>query len=206
MLNYRLLTVTQKKKWIWLSISSAPCEDHLLFLVRDGISAYKRKIKEYEEDADPNTGIEVEICDAKGIFVLPSSTDKEIVFLTNGVGIAAVRGLVVQSLYENSPQKMILFYSNFAPETSSFLTELNELQNDKFTMIPTMTGMDSSESKWTGEDGRITLDMIQRHIKNLNDKLFYVVGSQQFVDDMVDMLKEQGIERRDIVLEKFTGL
>jgi len=51
------------------------------------------------------------------------------------------------------PNRIVLFYSNRRPEDASFLAELQSLERDnpKYKLIASMTEMEKSLRRWSGE-------------------------------------------------------
>jgi ferredoxin-NADP reductase len=116
--------------------------------------------------------------------------------------------MLLEAIHNNSPQQMILFYSNYRPEDCAFAQEFFELdKNHKyFRCIPTMTEMEKSKQPWDGETGFIDLAMLKRYLPDINQPRYYIVGSPGFVKAMTAMLETAAIAKEKIKLEKFTGL
>ena len=103
--------------------------------------------------------------------------------------------------------KLFLFYSNRRPEDAAFLEKLEELarENKNFVFVPTMTETGASKQSWGGETGYLTLDMIDRHVPERADAVYYAAGPVGMVKAMRALLSEAGISDDDIRTEEFSG-
>ena len=104
-------------------MASPPFEDRLMVATRMRDSAFKRALKRIP------LGTTVKIDGPSGSLTLHKNSSKPAVFLAGGIGI------------------------NRRPEDAPFLDTLTELQraNPNFRFVPTMTEIEKSQQKWTGE-------------------------------------------------------
>jgi len=182
--------------WRWLSLASAPYEKKLLYLYLEGPSDFKKKLE---------AGRPVAISQPLGNFQPPQSADQPVVFLAGGVGIAPIRSIILQAIQKKDSRPMWLFYSNSQPARTAFLAEFENLKNPAFHFVPTMSKPETA-SDWSGEKGRISLPMLKRHLEDYQHSTYLVVGSPNFVGDMVKMLEKSGVSQINIQTEKFIGL
>lgn len=179
------------------SFVTAPHEDDLAITTRMRESAFKNTLKNMEE------GAEIEINGPMGNFVLHEKSDRPAIFLAGGIGITPYMSMIKDSLHRNLPHKIFLFYSNRRPEDAAYLEELEALdkESESFTMIATMT----QDESWQGEKGYISMDMVDRHVPDRSNAVYYITGPQTMVDAMKKMLKDAGVSGDDIRLEEFAG-
>jgi len=78
-------------------------------------------------------------------------------------------------------------------------------KNPNFTFIPTMTDMEKSKQPWNGETGYITRAMIEKHVSNREDALYYSAGPATMVAAMRKIVEEMGVSADDFKTEEFTG-
>ncbi|MEK6967764.1 MAG: FAD-dependent oxidoreductase [Nanoarchaeota archaeon] len=175
------------------SIASAPHESHLLFAMRMRDSAFKNHLK------SAVVGTSAVISGPLGNFIFPDKTDRLIVFLVGGIGITPVRGMIVHASQTKSPQKIIVFYSNRTGADMPYVHELVSLNNQNIQIIPTMT----NDASWIGEQGYIDLNMISRHLTDINEPIYYLSGSPEFVLAMDKLLRDAGV--KDIIVAEFFG-
>ena len=187
-----------KGNYRWFSLASAPFEATLKFVFRKSDSPFKEQLLKLRP------GEKVEISAPKGEFVLPKETDREIIFLTGGVGITPVRSMITQALHEKTGHKLTLFYSNFTPEETTFFQDLLGMEKE-INVVCTMTGVEHSKQQWEGETTLIDMKMVKKYVKDIPNKLFYIVGPPGFLTAMIHMLREEKIDFHNIKLESFGG-
>jgi ferredoxin-NADP reductase len=183
------------------SIASGPHEDTLMIATRLRDTAFKRVLKTM------SIGGAVTIEGPSGDLTLPGDSARPIVFLAGGIGITPFRSMLVEAAGEKLPHRLFLFYSNRRPEDAPFLAELRALakENQRFTLIATMSEMASSQRPWKGETGLIDQAMLSRHLKDTVSPIYYVAGPPDMVQALSGMLKKQSIPDQDIHAEEFSG-
>jgi ferredoxin-NADP reductase len=183
------------------SIASGPHEDTLMIATRLRDTAFKRVLKTM------SIGGAVTIEGPSGDLTLPDDSARPIVFLAGGIGITPFRSMLVEAAHEKLPQRLFLFYSNRRPEDAPFLAELRALakENQRFTLIATMSEMTSSQRPWNGETGLIDHAMLSRHLKDTVSPVYYVAGPPDMVQALGGMLKKHSIPDQDIHAEEFSG-
>jgi ferredoxin-NADP reductase len=187
------------------SIASAPDDPQLLFATRLRDTAFKRVL----ERAAPGTALRLE--GPFGNLTLHNNASRPAVLIAGGIGITPFRSMARRAAHERLPHKILLFYANRTPERAAFLEELADLakQNPNFTFIPTVGEPPPS---WTGEAGRITAEMLTRHLKNLASpesqvagSIYYVAGPPDMVAGVRMVLSNAGIDDDDVRSEEFSG-
>lgn len=183
------------------SLASAPYETDLMFATRMRDTAFKRVLRTME------IGTEVSIDAPYGSFTLHNNQRTPAVFLTGGIGITPVRSIVLQATRDKLPHNILLFYSNRRPEDSAFLGELTNAQpqNPNYTLVATMTDMEKSDQKWSGETGYITKNMLAKHIGDFTLPIYYIAGPAAMVAAMRKTLNEAGVDDDNIRTEEFSG-
>ncbi|MGH9454844.1 MAG: FAD-dependent oxidoreductase [Terriglobia bacterium] len=183
------------------SIASAPQEDILMVTTRMRDTAFKRSLKTVP------LGTEVKIEGPFGNLVLHNNTSRPCVLLAGGIGITPFRSIVVRAAKEKLAHRIFLFYSNRRPEDAAFLEELQALEkeNPNFRLIATMTDMEKSHRSWQGEKGLINQEMLSKHLKGVENAIYYIAGPAAMVNGLHSMLNTAGIDDDDIRTEEFTG-
>lgn len=181
------------------SLASTPFQIDLVIATRIRDTAFKRTLKNL------SIGSEVQFEGPFGSLALPKTTSKPAVFLTGGIGATLVRSMITQVTHDQSPHKMIFFYSNDTPKSAVFLDEFNDLagRNQNFTFIPTMTS--AQEESWMGEKRQITLKMIREHVPDVTNAIYYLSGPGIMVGAMRKLLIDAGVERSMIRSDLFVG-
>lgn len=183
------------------SLASAPCENDLRIATRMRDTAFKRVLKVMPY------GTPLKLDAPYGSFTLPTNTAIPAVFLTGGIGITPVRSMLLEATQATLSRRILLFYSNHAPEDTAFLEELRSVaaQNPQFTLVATMTEMEHARDKWTGETGYVTKSMLERYLDDLTVPIYYSSGPATLVAAMRKLLTEAGVSDDNIRTEEFVG-
>lgn len=183
------------------TLAGAPAEEHLMVVTRLRDTAFKRVLAEMPLET---------IVDIEGPFgnlTLPETAERPLVFLAGGIGITPFRSMLVQAAMQHLPHRLVLFYSNRHPEDAPFLHELQDLErkNSSYTLVGTMTQIEKSDGSWTGETGYLDYAMLTRHLQGIESPLYYIVGPPAMVEALRTMLKNAGVQQKDIRIEEFSG-
>src|SRR5215469_16523732 len=183
------------------SIASAPFEDQLTVATRMRDSAFKRVLKNMP------LGTAVKIDGPSGSLTLHKNASKPAVFLAGGIGITPFLSILREAAHEKLPHQLYLFYSNRRPEDACFLNTLNELQktNPRFRFVSTMTEIEKSQQKWTGQTGFIDGRMLANELSSLQGPIYYIAGPPAMVAAMRQMIVAAGADEDDIRTEEFSG-
>lgn len=183
------------------SLASAPCENDLRIATRMRDTAFKRVLKVMPY------GTPLKLDAPYGSFTLHTNTAIPAVFLTGGIGITPVRSMLLEATKATLSRRIVLFYSNHAPEDTAFLAELRSVaaQNPQFTLVATMTAMEHARDKWTGETGYVTKSMLERYLDDLTVPIYYSSGPATLVAAMRKLLTEAGVNDDNIRTEEFVG-
>jgi ferredoxin-NADP reductase len=183
------------------SIASAPGEEHLMVATRMRDTAFKRVLK-----AVP-LGTEVKIDGPFGSFTLHRDASRAAVFLAGGIGITPFRSMILDATRKKLSHHLFLFYSNRRPEDASFLSELQQVENQNrtFKLIGTFTQIEKSQQPWHGETGLIDPPMLAKYLSDLAAPIYYSAGPPAMVTAMRGMLVQAGVREDDIRTEDFAG-
>jgi CDP-4-dehydro-6-deoxyglucose reductase len=177
------------------SLASAPAGnrfDLCLNRVREGI------FSPFLFDLSP--GAEVEMRPALGYFV-PREPFRDAVFVATGTGIAPFRGFLQCRRVNESTASVTLLFGARYEESLVYREEFDRLTERRpgFVFMPTLT---RPGSYWTGRAGRV-----QQHLDEAlggrTDLDVYICGLKEMVDDVRQMLKSRGFDRKRILYEKY---
>lgn len=129
---------------------------------------------------------------------------RESLFVANGTGVAPFRAILQAHLTDDSPPMTLLF--GVRQEANIlYRVELEALARlfPHFRFLPTLS---RPETGWTGLTGRV-----QAHLASLvldpsgarRDLDIYLCGLKAMVDDVRNMLKGMGFDRKQIFAEKY---
>jgi len=181
------------------SIASAPHEAELTLATRLTDSRLKHHL------AAAAIGEPIQIEGPYGDLTLHDDAARPAVFLAGGIGITPIRSMILDALHRALPQRLYLFYSNRRPEDAAFLAELQALahQHPQFTLIATFT--DAALPPGAGERGRITAELMARHVDDPAAPIYYLAGPPAMVAAMQDVLAQAGINPAQVRAEAFSG-
>lgn len=183
------------------SVASAPWEEDLMVATRMRETAFKENIK-----ALP-LGSAVRIDGPFGFFTLHKDSSRPAVFLVGGIGVTPFRSMVLDSVKQQLPYTIYLFYSNRRPEDAAFLRELTTLsaESPNYNFIGTMSDMEKSAEGWDGERGYIDMNMISKYVPDITQPVYYTAGPSPMVKAMREMLAKAGVGKDDLRTEEFPG-
>jgi ferredoxin-NADP reductase len=183
-----------------LSIASAPFEDDLVFAMRITDSGFKQTLNAME------IGGEVTVTQAIGHFVL-DETNRPVVFLIGGIGITPARSILRQAECDELKRSFYLFYSNRHPQDASFASELQDFPTLDYHCIDTLTNQKAADRcEWQEERGYICESMLQKYSTDIENPMYYIVGSPAFANAMMTMLAGMGVDKESIKQDPFTGI
>lgn len=126
---------------------------------------------------------------------------KDSILVATGTGIAPFRGML-QSYLENGGEQTITLVFGVRYEHSLLYREEFESLASQYRNFHFCPVLSRPNESWTGRSGHV-----QRHaLEALGDRRdmdVYVCGMKAMVDDLRRQLKELGLERRQIIYEKY---
>ena len=196
-LNLTMPDVTPVNADRLFTIASAPHEHHIQITTFIGPSAFKQKLMSLDYgtviDADQVGGDfywEDSIPGAKSESTKVS--DKKL-YLAGGLGITPFRSIIVDRDYKRLPQSTVLMWSGIKDQCP-FDEELTEIAARSSVM---------SIHRYKGV--RITPQRVVETISDLDERLIYLAGSQNFVESIGDGLMKLGIPRSQLKYDWFDG-
>jgi len=171
------------------SVASAPWEDCLQFCI-------KRK------GTFPNylwklvNGSRILVDGPYGIFLLKPD-DTERVFVGGGVGISALRSMILQTIKEG--KKGYLFHSAHTKDGLIYFEQMKKLsaENPNFKFFPSITGEVQPEG-WSGLGERISAETLKAALGSLAGKTFYLCGSKDMAGSLAIALAAAGVPKERI--------
>lgn len=183
----------------FLGFTTSPSDKNTFAIAtKIGVSAFKKSLQEMPL----GTGVELGGIDGR-VNHLPDDLNTHLVFLTQGIGIAPLMGLLRFSHEQNWPYKITLIYANEDRASAAYFEELESFtkDNSKFTFIPSMT----QDDNWNGEKRKISADLIKDNLQNLNENSYVITGTPKFVPPTIRELQSLSIPMKNVKMEIFTG-
>ena len=169
-----------------LSIASHPDEDILRFVMRISDSEFKKRCLEIKK----NDGAIV--TQATGSFGFKFS-DKEIVFLISGIGIAPIIPMLMELEKINYQGKVSLFYSNRTLAKTTYHERLQDFNIKNYNYNPVFTGIQP----------RINIDLLKEKLDDIYDAHYYIIGTGEFIKTMKTLLEENNISKDHYLVDNF---
>lgn len=173
------------------TIASGPYEKVIQVTTFIGESPFKQKLASLE------AGTEVEADQIGGDFTLhPDHTPVDFskrLFLAGGLGITPFKSMVAETAHSGEPLNTVLLWSG-RDEQCPFVNELDEFaKKDPTFDIKRFT------------EKRIDSEKINVLVADLDERLIFLAGSQEFVENLGDGLMALGIPRSQLKYDWFDG-
>jgi propane monooxygenase reductase component len=149
-------------------------------------------------------GHELTVTGPYGVFTLRRNSDRPLLFIGGGAGMAPILALLRALADQGSERKAVYYYGARGPKDLFHLDELKELEERlaNFTFVPALSDCDEEED-WEGERGLIT-DVVQRCEQELSEMDAYLCGPPPMVDAAIAMLDAKGVPEERVFYDKFT--
>ena len=134
-----------------------------------------------------------------GIFVLKPEVDS-VVFVATATGLAPFRSMLEVAAAERDPRRMRLYFGVRSQEDLFALADLERyartLPDFRFRLC-----LSRPEAGWEGYSGRVTAALAEDHPAPTDH--FYLCGNGAMIEETRAMLKERGLDRKRIHVEKY---
>ena len=126
---------------------------------------------------------------------------RDSILVATGTGIAPFRGMVRSYLASGGTASLTLIFGVRHRETLLYADEFTALaeQHPNFTFLPVLSRPDDA---WTGLRGHVQPHVIE-HLGDRRDIDIYICGLKAMVDDLRAQLKALGVDRKQIIFEKY---
>jgi ferredoxin-NADP reductase len=182
-----------------ITVVTSPNEKGVLgFATRMRDSAFKRSLR------DLPVGAEVQVEAPKGTFALPEDPSRPLVFVAGGIGITVFRSMLRYIREERLPYRVTLIYSNRDRESTAFLDELRQLEQElpDLRLILTMT----QDPNWNGETRKVDARFFGDYLgDDLNGFTFLVAGPPPMAEAVEQALDEAGAREENVIAERYSG-
>ena len=137
-------------------------------------------------------------------------TDKEMVFIGGGAGMAPMRSHIFDQLKRlKSKRKISFWYGARSKREMFFVEDFDQLaaENPNFEWHVALSDA-LPEDEWTGYTGFIHNVLYNEYLKNHpapEDCEFYMCGPPIMNSSVINMLLDLGVDREDIMLDDFGG-
>ena len=139
-----------------------------------------------------------------GVFTLRRSSERPLLFIGGGAGMAPILALLRALAEEGSDRQAVFYYGARTPRDLFHLGELAELERrlPNFRFVPALSDC-AQGTEWAGERGLITDVVLSAH-GDLSGVDAYLCGPPPMVDAAIAMLDAGGVPEDRIFYDKFT--
>lgn len=170
------------------TIASSPLEkDYIFIATKKGKSIFKKTLFKLT----PHTL--VKFYGPSGGLILDEIKKPSYVFLALGIGITPFRSILKYVSQKNLRIAIILIVLFSKREDFCFHDELMDISKS------------SENIKIIYSSVRINDKFIKKYIKNINEHLYYIVGSPRSVSDLEEVVFGMGVSSNKIFIENFEG-
>lgn len=172
------------KNWVrHMSIMTLPIENKIGITTRvpGSSSEFKRKLSELKR------GDEV-ILFKLGSRLQLKRSDRPVILISMGVGIAAFRPVILA--YKDNKLGIPSLFNMNIDSTGEFIfkEELDQLVNDSYRNYWVASRPDFYEKL--------------QQLANTENAIYYIVGSDPFIKDMIKYLRDKNVKEEDMILDK----
>ncbi len=123
--------------------------------------------------------------------------EKKVAMIAGGTGIAPMMSILRDAAKRDIQGEFVLFYSARSKESILYREELEQLKKDeRFRIIITLT-----REEWEGESGRISREMIERHIPEVAGYSWWICGPLTMAKERKEELISLGVGPKKIKVE-----
>jgi propane monooxygenase reductase subunit len=149
-------------------------------------------------------GHELEVTGPYGVFTLREKSDRPLLFIGGGAGMAPILGLLRSMADQGIDRPAVYYYGARGPKDLFHLDELAELEQrlPNFRFVPALSDV-GDDDEWDGERGLIT-DVVARCESELDGVDAYLCGPPPMVDAAIGLLVQNGVPESRVYFDKFT--
>jgi propane monooxygenase reductase component len=149
-------------------------------------------------------GDRLEVKGPYGTFTLRENSDREIIFIGGGAGMAPIWSLLNSMAEHGVHRRATYYYGARTGDDLFYVSELQALANrlPGFRCIFALSHV-LPQDEWDGERGFIT-DVVDRLESDLSEHEAYVCGPPPMVDASIALLNRKGVPESRVHYDKFT--
>ncbi len=149
-------------------------------------------------------GDEVEVTGPYGVFTLRAKSERPLLFIGGGAGMAPILSLLRAMAEKGSDRPAVYYYGARGPKDLFHQDELAELEQrlPNFRFVPALSEAEG-DADWDGECGLIT-DVVARLEEKFGEVDAYLCGPPPMVDAAIGMLDAKGVPESRVFYDKFT--
>ena len=148
-------------------------------------------------------GEEIYLTGPYGDFFLQEESDREIICVAGGSGVAPIKSIITHMFENNTNRKVSYFFGARAIKDLYFYEECLELEkkHKNFRYVPALSDMDHVDV-WDGKTGFIHT-VVDEMYENCENMEAYLCGPPVMVDAVTEVLKKKGMPDEHMFFDKF---
>ena len=182
------------------TIASAPTEHEVRLGVKfyDGPSAFKRSL------AAMRPGDIIYGSQLAGTFTLPADPERKLAFIAGGIGVTPFRSMIQDLLDRGERRSIVMVYGNNKLAEIAYADIFQRAKAELGLRIVYAVAEPEADG-YAVHDGVVDEAVIQRHIPDYMERIFYLSGPRVMVVRFQNSLKELGVRRSRIRVDYFPG-
>ena len=155
-------------------------------------------------EGDLKVGDRLEVAGPYGTFTLRENSDRDMIFIGGGAGMAPLWALLSYMDAQGIDRKVTYYYGARTRKDLFYLDELREMSGrlPGLRFVPALSEP-GPEDEWDGETGLIT-DVVDRLEGDLTGVEAYLCGPPPMIDAAIPLLERKGVSSNDLFYDKFT--
>lgn len=199
----------------YFTVASSPTESDIAIgvkIITDKSSSFKHELLNLEENNPKSIIVASQV---SGDFTLPEDKSIPLVFIAGGIGVTPFRSILKYLIDNNQRRDIILFYACTNDKEFAYTDIFTEAEKVGVKFIPVITNKEAVPSTWSagplqgqvwqGVSGFLNKDIIESKVPNYKNRTYYLSGPGAMVDSYKSMLKNIGIQNKQIKTDYFPG-
>ena len=137
-----------------------------------------------------------------GSFFLREESQKPVIFLATGTGIAPIKGIIEHMLHNNTKRDIHL-YSGARNLADLYLHDLCQKWSEFAPHIRYTPVLSQADNNWQGQTGYVQNEVL-KEVKDLVGYQVYACGSPAMIDDARALFTQNGLSEDDFFADAFT--
>ena len=198
--QYIQFRIPEAEEFRAYSIASPPSQKNtielIVRLVPGGLcSSYIHEVLDVDD--------EITVTGPYGDFYLREDSEREIVCIGGGCGMAPIRSILFHSMGKGMPRKITYFFGARSKKDLFYTEELESIERSyqNFRYIPVLSEP-KPDDKWTGEAGFVT-QAVERYLQSNGNTEAYLCGPPPMIDAALKVLTKKGVHEMHIYYDKF---
>ena len=184
------------------TISSAPHDSE----VRLGIKVFEKGSSFKNTLINLPIGSMVYGVNPAGDFILPHSKSKRVVWIAGGIGVTPFASQMRDLINKNEKRDITLFYANKTEAEIGYVKLIDEARmRIGMKYVSVLADKTQLSVGWIGESGFIDKPMLDRHLKDIPNYVYYISGPQGMVESYKKILSDSGVPNKNIITDYFPG-